>query len=134
MKTFLLEIITPYGKYLTKQVEYLSLSSSKGMLGILPNHSPLISDVLICEIIIRYSGVEESFACSGGLIKINKEKVVLLLNSIEKASEIDIDRANESKKRALERLSRAHKDEMIDIARAEAALSRAINRIKVYSK
>ena len=131
MKTFLLEIITPYGKYYSQEVEFLSLSSSKG---ILPNHTPLISDVLICEIVIRKDSESDSYSTSGGIINIKKEKVTLLLNSIEHEEEIDIERAKQAKERAEKNLEAAKRDSRIDIARAEAALSRAINRIKVYSK
>ena len=134
MKTFLLEIITPYGKYYSQEVEFLSLSSSKGVLGILPNHTPLISDVLICEIVIRKDSESDSYSTSGGIINIKKEKVTLLLNSIEHEKEIDIERAKQAKERAKKNLEAAKRDSRIDIARAEAALSRAINRIKVYSK
>ena len=134
MKTFLLEIITPYGKYYSQEVEFLNLSSSKGVLGILPNHTPLISDVLICEIVIRKDSKSDSYSTSGGIINIKKEKITLLLNSIEHEEEIDIERAKQAKERAEKNLEAAKRDSRIDIARAEAALSRAINRIKVYSK
>lgn len=134
MKTFLLEIITPYGKYFSEQVEFLTVLTSKSLLGILPNHAPLISDVVISEITIKTNGISTAYSTSGGLINIKKEKVVLLLDSIERADEIDIERAKEAQKRAQERLQRAREDKLIDIARAEAALSRALNRIKVYSK
>lgn len=134
MKTFLLEIITPYGKYFSNEVEFLTVLTTKSLLGILPNHTPLISDVVVSEITIKMNGKTTSYSTSGGLINIKKEKVVLLLDSIERSDEIDIERAKEAQKRAQERLQRAHDDKLIDIARAEAALSRALNRIKVYSK
>lgn len=134
MKTFLLEIVTPYKRYFSGEVEYLSLTSSKGVLGILPNHIPLICDVLICEISLKINGKVEFYSTSGGILNIKKEKTTLLLESIENKNEIDIVRAQEAKKRADERLERAKSDAKIDIARAESALSRALNRIKVYSK
>ena len=134
MKTFLLEIITPFGKYLSEEVEFLNVLTTRSLLGILPNHTPLISDVLISEMIVKKDGQLTSYAIGGGILNIKKEKVILLLNSIEREDEIDLKRAQDAKKRAEERLKQAHKENEIDIARAEAALSRALNRIKVYSK
>lgn len=131
---FLLEITTPYGKYLSKDIDFLEVSSTKGMLGILPNHSPLISDVLLGAIKIRNDGVELLYATSGGLLKVENNKVYLLLNSIELVEDISIARAEDAKKRALQRIEEAKTNDKIDIARAQAALSRAINRLKLASK
>lgn len=131
---FLLEITTPYGKYLSKDIDFLEVSSTKGMLGILPNHSPLISDILLGAIKIRNDGVELLYATSSGLIKVENNKVYLLLNSIELIEDINILRAEDAKKRALQRIEEAKTNDKIDIARAQAALSRAINRLKLASK
>lgn len=131
---FLLEITTPYGKYLSKDIDFLEVSSTKGMLGILPNHSPLISDILLGAIKIRNDGVESLYATSSGLIKVENNKVYLLLNSIELIEDINILRAEDAKKRALQRIEEAKTNDKIDIARAQAALSRAINRLKLASK
>ena len=60
---------------------------------------------------------------------VEKEKVTLILNSIERSDEIDINRAKAAKQRAEERLE--NKDDDIDIARAKASLMRAIVRIDV---
>lgn len=128
---FHLEIITPFGTYFNDEIDFLNLSSTKGMLGILPNHTPLISDVSLGEIVIRIDGKDYIHATSGGLIKISKEKTVLLLDTIENINDIDVERAENAKKRALDRLN--HK-ENIDTARAMAALDRAVNRLKIASK
>lgn len=131
---FLLEITTPYGKYLSKDIDFLEVSSTKGMLGILPNHSPLISDILLGAIKIRNDGVELLYATSGGLLKVENNKVYLLLNSIELVDDISVTRAEDAKKRALQRIEEAKTNDKIDIVRAQAALSRAINRLKLASK
>lgn len=131
---FLLEIATPFGKYLTTEIEFLELSTSKGMLGILPNHAPLIGDVVLGVVMTRNESIDTYYATSGGLIKIENNKVSLLLNSIELVDDIDSGRAEAAKKRALERLEEAKYNDKIDVARAQASLSRAINRLKLCSK
>lgn len=128
-KTFLLLIIAPFGRYLECEAEFLQVRNDKYSMGITAGHSPLISTVSIDKIKIRLNGQDYVYACGGGIIEIEKEKVTLILNSIERSDEIDINRARASKQRAEERLE--NKDDDIDIARAKASLMRAIVRIDV---
>ena len=132
-KKFRVDILTPFGKYLSTDADYLSVSTSMGVIGILPNHAPLISTVEISKLEIRDGNSKLIFAVGGGLIHIKEgTNVVLLLDSIERSDEIDVARALEAKKRADDRLSR-HSDD-IDVARAKAALSRALNRLSVSNE
>ena len=128
-KTFLLSIVTPYGRYLETQVEFLECRNDQYSMGILAGHAPLIATISISKIKIRISDKTFIYACGGGMIEINKEKVTLVLNSIERSDEIDIERAKQAKQRAENRLN--NQDETIDITRAKAALMRAIIRIDV---
>lgn len=131
--SFKVEIYTPTGKYFVGEVSYLTVTSSVAVLGILPDHAPLITTLEICKLSIKINSKELNYAISGGVMHIKADHtVVLLVNSIERSDEIDIARAKEAQKRAEARL--AKRDEEVDIKRAEAALSRALNRISVYNK
>ena len=130
--SFKVEIYTPIGKYYVGEATYLTVTSSVAVLGILPDHAPLITTLEICKLTIKINSKELNYAISGGVMHIKADHtVVLLVNSIERSDEIDIARAKEAQKRAEARL--AKRDEEVDIKRAEAALSRALNRISVYS-
>jgi F-type H+-transporting ATPase subunit epsilon len=72
------------------------------------------------------------YAVSGGVLSVRRDGVILLVEAIEKADEIDLNRAKESMKRAQERLN--SKTEKVDEIRAKTALSRAMNRIDVFEK
>lgn len=130
MKQFLLDIYTPYGHYLSDRVEYLRVSSEDYTIGILPDHAPLISTVIVCQIEIIKNGNKDIYATSGGIIKVEYNEVVLLLNSIESPDEIDLSRAEAAKQRAENRLLNENL-EPIMVTRSKLALERAINRIKV---
>ena len=132
-KTFHLTIITPYGRYLDSDVEFLNVKSEKYNLGILPGHSPLISTLVVGEMIVKAFNVVNKYAIGGGAIEINKEKVTLILDSIEKDDEIDKDRATRAKERAENRLKNKN-DASIDMNRAKLAYARAINRLKIASE
>lgn len=129
-KTFRVDILTPYGKYLSTEAEFLSVKSEVGVLGILPNHAPLITTIEICKLVIKNHTETLKYAVSGGLMNIKEgTHVTLLVNAIERSDEIDVERATRAKERAESRLDK--KDEF-DVLRAKAALARALNRISVH--
>ncbi len=133
-QTFHLSILTPYGHYFEGEVEFLEVHSDKYNLGILPGHAPLISTVTISKMIIKAHGRSLTYAVGGGVITVSKEKTTLVLDSCERADEIDIERAKEAKQRAEERLNNQTNENAIDVNRAKIALMKAINRIEVGSK
>ena len=129
MKTFLLEIYTPYGKYLDRYVNELVIQTEEYVLGILPNHTPLVAKVKTSKMEIIQNGEKKCYAIAEGLLNVKKDGVTLLVESIESKDEIDIERAKQAKKRAEDRLKEPLN---IDIERATKALIRANNRISIY--
>ena len=133
MKTFTLDIFTPFSHYFSDEVECLQVSSEDYRLGILPNHAPLVSTVTICEIVIQKGGKKESYATSGGVIEVKDNKVVLLLKAIESVDEIDLSRAEAAKDRALKRLANPNL-ETVKVTSSKLALARAENRINLKNR
>ena len=129
MKTFLLEIYTPYGKYLDRYVNELVIQTEEYVLGILPNHTPLVAKVKTSKMEIVQNGEKKCYAIAEGLLNVKKDSVTLLVESIESKDEIDIERARKAKNRAEERLKQPLN---IDVERATKALIRANNRISIY--
>jgi F-type H+-transporting ATPase subunit epsilon len=85
---------------------------------------------------LRYTAgsEKEALAVTAGFAEVFKNKVSILVDAAERASEIDADRARKAMERAKERLSRERSDKNIDFTRAEAALRRAVARLKVVQK
>ena len=129
MKTFLLEIYTPFGKYFDKYVNELVIQTEEYVLGILPNHTPLVAKVKTSKMEIVQNGEKKCYAIGEGLLNVKKDSVTLLVESIESKQEIDIERAKQAKSRAEERLKEPLN---IDVERALKALARANNRISIY--
>ena len=127
--TFPVLIITPKRKVFDSDVELLSVVTTAGQLGILANHTPLLTIIKTGPLHLIRNGKTTFYAVTGGVLSVKKDKTVLLVDAIEQAEDIDIARAKESLKRAEERLN--EKTEKIDSTRAKAALSRALNRIQV---
>ena len=129
MKTFLLEIYTPYGKYFDRYVNELVIQTEEYVLGILPNHTPLVAKVKTSKMEIIQNGEKKCYAIAEGLLNVTKDGVTLLVESIESKEEIDIERARQAKSRAEARLNEPLN---IDIERATKALIRANNHIAIY--
>jgi len=131
-KEIQLTILTPTGQYFSNEVEYIHFSNGDMYLGILPNHTPLVTTLDICELNIIVNGNKHFYAVGGGIVNIEKgSKVTILTNSIERCDEIDVERALNSKKRAISRLEN-NKD--IDIERAKKALKKANLRIEISER
>ncbi len=122
-------IITPKRKVYDGQVELLSVMTTAGQLGILANHTPLLTILKTGPMHMIVDKKTTYFAVSGGVLSVQKNQTILLVDAIERADEIDVTRAKDAMKRAEERLK--EKTEKIDEARAKAALARALNRIQV---
>jgi F-type H+-transporting ATPase subunit epsilon len=122
-----LEIVTPERQLFSGEVDYVTVPSTKGCLGILPGHAPLLAELGIGEISYRIGDRAEFLFCSWGFMEVLPDRVVLLAQTAEPASDIDVKRAEEAKSRAEKRL--ASRDPEIDFSRAQLALMRAIARL-----
>jgi F-type H+-transporting ATPase subunit epsilon len=94
------------------------------------NHTSALVSLGVGEIKIENLGNIEYLATSGGILEFENNKAQLLLETVEKAEEIDKARAKESQIRAKDRL----KDEKTDRLRSEFSLTRAINRLNVANR
>ena len=129
----LLEIVTPERLAYSDTVDSVVLPGSEGELGVLPHHAPLISMLGVGELRIRKGGTEELFAIIGGFLQVRPDKVVVMAETADMASEIDLEKAQAARReaeRALEDTSR----EPADLAQARAQLQQALLRIRVAER
>ena len=94
-KTFQLEIITPEKVYDEGQVSYLRAPSLDGLFGVQGRHAPAIIAMSIGEIKVTKEGKESYYATSGGFADIRPENVQLLVETAEKITDIDKERAKQ---------------------------------------
>ena len=128
-----LDIVTAEQSVYSDDVDIVIAPGVEGQLGILPNHTPLMTMLQPGELIARKGKEEFSLAVSGGFLEVRPERVIVLADSAERAEDIDIARAEEAKKRAEQRLAERYTPE-VDAARAEAALRRSLIRLKIAAK
>ena len=126
-ETIQLEIVTPEGQLFSGEVDNVTVPSTRGYLGILPGHAPLLAELGIGNIRYKIRDQEEGFSCSWGFVEVLPERVVGLAQTAEAASGIDINRAEQAKSRAEKRL--ASKNPNLDFERVQLSLMRAIARL-----
>ncbi len=130
MPGILLDIVTAERMVYSDNVDMVIAPGFEGQLGILPHHTPLMTTLLPGELRVKKGDEEVSLAISGGFLEVRPDRVVVLADAAERAEEIDVERAEEARKRARERLSQ-ELEPGIDGARVEAALRRSLARLKV---
>ena len=132
---FQLTIVTPQGPAYEGSVESVVLPGSEGDFGVLPSHERLLAPLRIGEVEVRTADGLFYAAIADGFAEVNGEEVVVMVESCEYASDLDVARAEFARERAEQGL--AALDDAADEKRVreyEAALERARNRIAVAQK
>ena len=133
MSTFRLKIITQEEILLEEEVESLYVTTIDGDITVLPHHTPYVSILKPSEIIIkRNGGVEESFACTGGILEVTHDKAVILADSAVRSDKIDEAEALKAKERAESVM--AEKLENTENAEAMLSLEKALLHLRVAQK
>jgi F-type H+-transporting ATPase subunit epsilon len=128
-----LEIVTPERRAYADDVDSVVCPGIDGELGILPHHAPLLSTLGYGELRIRKGGQEEFFAIAGGFLQVRPDKVVVMAETADMASEIDLEAAEHARREA-ERVIAEGFAEPADLARARASMERALLRIRVAER
>ena len=128
-----LEIVTPERQVYSDTVDSVQVPGSEGELGVLPHHAPLVSTLGVGELRFRKAGNEESFAIVGGFLQVRPDRVVVLAETADLASDIDLEKAQEARREA-ERALESGFHEGADLSAARAQLQQALLRIRVAER
>lgn len=126
--SILVDIVTPERRLLSEEFDRVTIPGIEGQMGILRGHVPLLTTLDIGEIILHSGNDSQFIAVSGGVVEVRPDKVTIMADTAERASEIDIERAEAALEAA--RASLAEAGPQRDPS-ALAALRRSSLRIKV---
>ena len=133
MSTFKLKVITPEKVFFEGEVSQVTVRTTEGMVGILPNHINYCAILPSSEMRIKFPSNEiKEVAVSSGTIKVSKDKTVILASACEWADEIDLAWAKRSEDDARRKLQGHNSDQ--EFKYADLKLKRALNRISVGNK
>jgi len=134
MAVLYLEVVTPEKVLVSREVDMVVAPGTEGEFGILPGHIPFLSGIIPGELRFEAEGKKEFMAVTEGFSEVSDNRVSVLVDAAEKATDIDVERARNALERARERLARERGAEDVDFLRAEAALKKALVRLKVAEK
>ena len=129
-----LEVVTPEKVMVSQEVDIVVAPGSMGEFGVLEGHVPFLSGIEPGELRFSNGNQTERFLVTTGFSEVSDNKVSVLVDAAEKATEIDLERARKAMERAKERLALDRGREDVDFMRAEAALKRAIVRMRITEK
>lgn len=128
------EIVTQERTVFSGPVDSVNVPGAEGRMGILPNHTALLTTLGFGEVIVRHGGEEEFFAIGGGFVEVQPDKVVILADSAEHAEEIDVQRAASARERAEKMMSEGVPEDPEYYAQIRASLQRAQIRLNVANR
>ncbi len=131
--TMRLNIVSAEKEIFSSLAEMVIVPGTQGDMGIMPQHSQLLSTLKPGEVIITEQGGEkESIYVSGGIVEVQPHVVTILSDTALRASDIDEAAAQNAKERAEDILS--DQKSKIDFAKAEAQLAEAVVQLRMIEQ
>jgi F-type H+-transporting ATPase subunit epsilon len=125
------ELITPEKVVFNDQADFVAAPSALGEVGILPNHAPLLAQLVPGEIRLKKGGETHHLVVTGGFLEVQQgSRVAIFAETAEFAQDIDVERARLAAERAKARMVESDLTGK-ELAEVEGALSRALLRIKI---
>ena len=124
-----LEIVTAEKLVYQDDVDMVIAPAADGEVGILPHHAPLLTTLQVGELRVKKGGSEQSLLIAGGFMEVSNGRVTVLADAAEHAEDIDVQRAEEARRRAQESL--ANRSNVESELAAQAAMRRATVRIRI---
>ena len=125
-----LEIVTPEQKIYSDDVDSVVIPGVEGELGVLPQHVPLMTQLLPGELRVLKGGEELRLAVGEGFVEISADKVAVLTDMAVKESEIDESAAKDAV-RSAEEAMKEHKLNDEEYATVKASLQKSLALIRV---
>jgi F-type H+-transporting ATPase subunit epsilon len=104
---FALRVVSVERSLYEGEVEFLVANGAIGEIGVLAHHAPLMTILKPGPLRIQETigGPEEVLFVGGGFLEVLPDRVTVLADVAEHADEISIERAEEARRRAQERLA-----------------------------
>ena len=131
--TIHVDIVSAEATIFEGPVEMLYAPAVMGEVGIMPRHTPLLTQLKTGEVrIVKQGGEEEFYFVSGGILEVQPHTITVLADTAVRAKDIDEAAAIACKERA----EQALKDQKsgVDYAEAAAELAHAVAQIRALEK
>ena len=127
-----LDVITPERRLVSEAVDYVTVPGAAGEIGILPGHTPLISQLTTGVLSYTQGTATRRLLVSGGFVEVNADRVSVLADLAERPEEIDAARARAEREEAEKALASFSGSEE-EFESALEALERSTVRLQLAS-
>jgi F-type H+-transporting ATPase subunit epsilon len=128
----LLEVVTPERIVVTDEVDEVVLPGIEGEFGVLPGHIPFLTALKVGELVYKKGSGAEHLAVSWGYVEVTADSVKVLAETAEKATEIDLSRAETARLEAEKILTAGREDP--EYEKAKVTLEKAVIRVQVAGR
>lgn len=128
-ETIKLEIVTPETTVFSEDVEMVTLPGVEGQMGVLPQHTRLMTQMVPGELIVRKNGQDSFMAVGEGMVEVTNTRLSIVTNMAIPLDKIDEAAAEEARQRAAARLHEKLSSE--EVASVNAALARSLAQLHV---
>ena len=125
-----LEVVTPEREVVRESVAEVQLPGLSGYLGILPGHTPLLTELGIGPLIYKKDSQTGYIAVMGGFAEVLPERVTVLAEAAERSEEIDVARARADLAEAEKKLTPSGADPNTDWDAVLKSVARARARVE----
>jgi F-type H+-transporting ATPase subunit epsilon len=128
------DVVSAENLIFSGEAEFVVLPGVNGELGIMPRHTPLLTQIKPGAVRIKVAGQdeEEVIFVQGGFLEVQPHFVTVLADTAIRAQDLDEKAALEAKRRAEEAMAQRHTD--ASIAQAEAELTCAVAQMNILQK
>ncbi len=125
-----LEMVTPYKRVLSVEVDEVTAPGAIGEFGVLPDHTSLLTTLKVGELTYKQGNETFHVAVNWGYVEVEDNVMTVLVETAEPADQIDVERAKSALARAEEALKGLSSEDK-EFKIMEAALERAVIRVQV---
>ena len=132
-KTLHVDIVSAEQQIFSGEATMVIAPGEAGELGILPEHTPLLTRIKPGTVRVQMDGGEEEVIyVSGGMMEVQPDVVTVLADTSVRAHDLDEAKAMEAKRLAEEALT--NRTGKMEVAKAQAELAEAVAQLAAIRK
>ena len=132
-KKFHVDIVSAEQQIFSGEAEMVIAPGEGGELGILPEHTPLLTRIKPGTVRIQNGGKDDEFIyVSGGMMEVQPDRVTVLADTSVRAHDLDEAKAMEAERLAREAIT--NRSGALEVAQAQAELAEAAAQLSAIRK
>ena len=124
-----LRILLPSREAISRPIDAVNLTAAEGEVGILPGHAALLAALKPGPASVKDGATTDKWALGEGFLEVHDDTVTVLVQTAERAADIDVERA---RRRRAEREAQLRADSLseLEMRRAELSLLKQLARLR----